>query len=226
MVLFGALHMTLLALIACLAGGLAWLCATGRVPGKPARIAIGVSMIANELVWWWFRYSHEGIHASNLPLQLCDVTLWMSAVACLTLIPDVVEFAYFAGMAGAGMALLQPDLWSPWPSYPSVYFFVAHGAIVIAVCVLVLGRIVPLRPGAPWRAFGWLLAYACVLGVVNAITGANYMYLRRKPNGASLLNEMGPWPWYLIPAAAAGLAVFWLLWLPARGEAKARRAAA
>jgi hypothetical integral membrane protein (TIGR02206 family) len=222
MTLFGPLHLVLIASILLMAAGLAWLCRTGRVQATPLRVTIGLVTIGNELVWLWFRYSHEGVHVTNLPLQLCDVTLWMSALACLAPVAGMVEFAYFAGLAGAGMAILQPDLWSPWPSYPAIYFFVAHAAIVIAVCVLVFGGIAPLRAGAPWRAFGWLLAYACMLGMVNAATGANYMYLRQKPNGASLLNQMGPWPWYLLPAAVVGLAVFWLLWLPARPAVTAR----
>ena len=104
----------------------------------------------------------------NLPFQLCDVTLWMSALACLTLNSRVVEFAYFGGLAGAGMALMTPDLWTPWPSYPAIYFFVAHGGIVLAVSVLVFGRIHPLRAGAVWRAFGMLLGFAAALGAVNA----------------------------------------------------------
>ena len=76
-------------------------------------------------------------------------------VACLTLTPWVVEFDYFAGMAGAGMALITPDLWSPWPSLSRwrLISSVAHGGIVIGIGVVVFGGIAPLRPGAVWRAF-------------------------------------------------------------------------
>src|SRR4029077_2885944 len=133
---------------------------------------------------------------------------WMSAFACLTLSTPVVEFAYFGGLAGAGMALLTPDLWSPWPTYPAIYFFVAHGGIVLAVSVLVFGRVAPLREGAVWRAFWMLLGFAAAIGAVNAMAGTNFMYLCRKPKNASLLDSLGPWPMYLVAGAAVAFGLF------------------
>jgi hypothetical integral membrane protein (TIGR02206 family) len=214
--LFGTLHITLLAVIFAVCVIVPLLCRHCILPARPARLAIGWALLLNELGWWIFRYSHEGIHLRNLPLQLCDLTVWLSVFACLTARAGVVEFAYFAGIAGAGMALITPDLWSPWPTYPAIYFFVAHGGIVLAVALMAFGGIIKFRPGAVWRSFGWLVAYALLVGAVNALAGANYMYLCRKPASATVLDQLGPWPWYLLPAAALGLALFWLLWLPVR----------
>ena len=216
MKLFGPLHSSLLMAIASVAIALPFLCRRGLVPWRGARLAIGWGLAINELVWWIYRYSHEGIRAANLPLQLCDLTVWLAVAGCLTLAPTVVEFAYFAGMAGAGMALLTPNLWSPWPSYPAIYFFVAHGGIVIAVALLAFGGVARFRPGAVWRSFGLLLCYAALVGPVDAALGCNYMFLCRKPDNPSLLDRMGPWPWYLAGGAAVALAFFWLLWLPVR----------
>lgn len=186
--LSGPTHLALVAATALAAILLAAICRRRATARRGVRLGVGWGLLINELVWWVFRYSHEGVHLPNLPLQLCDVTLWASVLACLTLRPAAVEFAYFAGMAGAGMALLTPDLWSPWPSYPAIYFFVAHGGIVLACAVLVFGGIAPLRPGALWRAFGMLLGYAALVGVFNAIFHTNYMYMCRKPKNASLLD--------------------------------------
>ena len=218
MPLFGPLHLTLIAVTAACCAVLSVLCRRKLVPARPVCLAIGWGLVINELIWFAFRYSHEGVHLWNLPLQLCDATLWMSALACLTRWPRVVEFAYFGGLAGAGMAILTPDLWSPWPSYPAIYFFLSHGGIVLAVSVLVFGRIAPLACGAVWRAFGMLLGFAALVGTVDAITGANFMYLCRKPKGASLLDSFGPWPVYLLAGAALALALFWLLSLFAQGR--------
>ena len=59
----------LLALIAVACLVLARLCRRGRVSARAVRLAIGYSLIGNELIWWSFRYSHEGIHLRNLPFQ-------------------------------------------------------------------------------------------------------------------------------------------------------------
>jgi hypothetical integral membrane protein (TIGR02206 family) len=224
MPLFSPLHLSLLALTVAIAATLCSLLRAGKISHAIVRFTIGYGLAINELIWWIFRYSHEGFRFPvNLPLQLCDATVWATVLACITLIPAFVEFAYFAGIAGAGMALITPDLWSPWPSYPAVYFFLAHGGIVIGAAVLVYGRIAPLRSGAVWRAFGWLVVYAAVIGTFNAIFKTNYMYLREKPGNASILDALGPWPMYLFAGAAVGLALFWLLWLPARPDpSKAR----
>jgi hypothetical integral membrane protein (TIGR02206 family) len=222
MALFGAVHLSLLALIATGCVIAALLVRRGHLPPTSTRVALGAGLATNEIIWWVFRYSQEGIRfPENLPLHLCDLTLWATVIACLTLWRPAVEVGWFGGLAGAGMALLTPDLWSPWPSYPAVYFFLAHGGILIGMSAVVVGRMRPLEPGAVWRAFGVVLAYALAMGIFNAVFDTNYMYLCRKPEAQSLLDALGPWPAYLASSGVVALLLFWLLWLPVRPTADA-----
>jgi len=143
-------------------------------------------------------------------LQLCDAAVWFSILAGLSGTTLIVEFAYFAG---GGMALLTPNL---LPTDPAVYFFLAHGGIVVCMAALVYGSARKFSHVSVWRAFGLLLGYAAFVGLIDRLSGANFMFLLRKPNAATPLDQMGAWPWYLFVGAAAGLALFWLLWLPVR----------
>lgn len=217
--LFGPLHLALLIVIAALALALSVAARRQAFPSRSLRLALAYGLAVNEIIWWIFRYSHEGFRfPRNLPLQLCDVTVWTSVIASLTLIPWLVEFSYFAGIAGAAMAVLTPDLWSSWPSYPAVYFFLAHGGIIVTMAVLVFGGIAPLAKNAVWRAFAIFLLYVAFLGAFDAIFGVNYMYLCAKPESETLLNVLGPWPMYLAVSLLLTLALFWLLWLPVRAQ--------
>jgi hypothetical integral membrane protein (TIGR02206 family) len=130
-----------------------------------------------------------------------------------------MEFVYLAGLGGSGMALLTPDLWSPLVSYPSIYFFLAHGGVVIAIVALVFGYQITLRRGTVWRVFGWLNVYAAIVGSFNLVFNTNYFYLCSKPANSSILDFFGPWPIYVIVSELFALVMFALLWLPLRRSA-------
>ena len=127
MPLFGAVHLSLLGGIVAAALVFSLVCRRGRIPSRAVRPVLGCGLAVNQLIWWVYCYSREGIRVPNLPLQLCDVTVWTAVPARITTRPLPVEFTYFAGIAGTGMALLTQDLVLPWPFYASVSFFLGHG---------------------------------------------------------------------------------------------------
>jgi hypothetical integral membrane protein (TIGR02206 family) len=220
MAVFGPVHLLILAAIAATAAGLAKASRESAAAGRAIRLSLGWLLILNELGWYGFRYSQEGFRfPEGLPLQLCDIAVWLTAWACLRLNALVAEFVYFAGLGASAMALLTPDLWAPAASYPTVYFFVAHGAVVAAASVLVFGQQVSIRPGSMWRAFGLLNVYAAAIGVFNLVFGTNYFYLREKPASESLLDWFGPWPVYIVVGDVFALAMFGVMALPLRRRA-------
>src|SRR5207244_4428476 len=115
-----------------------------------------------------------------------------------------VELLWFWAFAGTLQALLTPDLAQTFPGFFFWAYFVEHGGVVVAAAFLVLGFGLAPRPGAASRAFLLTLAFAAAAGMADALSGGNYMYLRGKSAHGSLLDYMGPWPWYIVSGAALG----------------------
>jgi hypothetical integral membrane protein (TIGR02206 family) len=215
--LFGATHLAILVSVPAIAWGLAWVVRGHPSRSHTVRLLLGTFLAANELVWYAYRLRTEGFRFPDaLPLQLCDFTLWLTVIAALRLNQWCFEFAFFTGIGGSSQAILTPDLWEAFPSYPTVYFFVAHCTVVITVLFLAWSHILRPKPGCLWRTFLLLNGFAALAAVFNAIFGTNYMYLCRKPESASLLDYFGPWPWYIATGELFALAIFTLLWLPFR----------
>lgn len=178
---------------------------------------LALVLLAAELGWWAYLLS-RGLRAFNfsdaLPLQLCDVTVIAAALALWLRRPLLVELTYFWALAGSLQALLTPDLPQHFPDFLFIQYYVAHGGAVLAALVLTVGLRLPPRRRAVFTIAAVTIGYAAIVGLVDAATGANYMYLRARPPSPTPLDLLGPWPWYLVPATFIGAALFLVLDLP------------
>ena len=188
----------------------------GKAFAVPARRALAV-LIAAGFVGEQLVYAGRGIWSAevNLPLQLSDAVTFVSVAALLR--PDrrlLVELTYFWALSASLQAAITPDVNERFPDALYLTYFATHGGAIAAACLLVFGERRLPRRGAVWRVYGITLAFAVIAALGTAITGGNYMFLRRKPAHGSLLDVMGPWPVYILVAAAFGLVLLLALaWL-------------
>jgi hypothetical integral membrane protein (TIGR02206 family) len=157
----------------------------------------------------------------SLPLQLTDVVTIIAALALWSPRPLLFELAYFWALTASLQAVLTPDLGSAFPSLFFFTYFATHGGAVVAAVFLAWGRGLVPRRGAVWQVFVATAAFAVVARLSDLLTGGNYMFLREKPETASLLDLMGPWPWYILSGAILAIAMFAVLDVPFRGRRRA-----
>ena len=190
--------------------------APGRWTGVVAVITAAV-IVLTELSWQpYVLANHRWSVADSLPVQLCDVGGFVAAAALLWRQTLLVEVAYFWGLGGTVQALLTPDLHDHFPGFPYFQFYATHELVVLAALFLVIGLSLQPRPGAVRRIFILTLGFAAVIGLIDLVTGGNYMYLRQVPAPGSLLSVMGPWPWYIVAGAVLALILLTVLDAPFR----------
>ena len=158
----------------------------------------------------------------NLPLQLSDAVTLIAVVALWRPRPGLAsELLWLLALSASLQAVFTPDLGETYPDVLFFTYFVTHSGAVIGACVLVLGLRLAPRPRAAWRAFGFTAAFAVLAALGCLVTGGNYMFLRHKPSTGSVLDSLGPWPWYIAGAGLLGLAMLFVLEAIARGVARA-----
>ena len=129
---------------------------------------------------------------TSLPLALCDVGVLVAALACWWRVPLLVELTYFWGLAGTLQAVITPDLNVGFPHLVFFQYVVGHLGIVLAALFLVVGMRNAPRPGAVPRVFTITVLYTACVGLVDGLTGANYMFLRAPPRRMDALARPGP----------------------------------
>lgn len=209
-------HLAILGGVVLLGGALAVVQRT-VLRGSPValRIALGAGLLAETLAWYAYQ-AHIGqlTFPGRLPLELCDLTLFLTIAELFTRSAFLFDICYYLALGGTSMALLTPDLWERFPSLSTCEFFIEHGLVVAAVLYLAWSGLARPRSGSVARAMLAVNAWAVVAGSFDWLFKTNYMYLRHKPENASLLSLLGPWPWYIAGGEVVALLLFLLLYLP------------
>ena len=207
------------ATVAGAAAGCTVLCVAARRHPGPWRIvtarAISLVLVA-DAVSYSVGLALQGTWSAktSLPLALCDVGVLVAAAACWWRAALLVELTYFWGLAGTLQAVITPDLNVGFPNLVFFQYVVGHVGIVVAALFLVIGMRIAPRRGSVIRVLAITAGYTAVVGLVDGVTGANYMFLRAPPGEWTLLRVLGPWPWYVVSAAGVAAVLVTMLDAP------------
>jgi hypothetical integral membrane protein (TIGR02206 family) len=150
-----------------------------------------------------------------LPLHICSIMVFASAFMLVTRNATIYEFSYFMGIGAAMQALLTPD--AGIYGFPHFRFFqtlIAHGLIIFSALYMTWIEKFRPYPKSLLRVFIGMNIYMAVIFIFNQLIGSNYLFIAHKPETASLIDMLGPWPLYILSLEGIGIAVCLLLYLP------------
>jgi|SRR5579859_716850 len=200
------------------------LLAARRMPESwvdPVAVVLAAALILAE-AWWWMISIVQGIWTFqwSLPLHLCEAACFVGAVALWKRNRFAFEITYFWVLGGSLPGLFTPNIPGHFPDAVYFQYYTEHGLLVLGSLYLVI--VMRMRParGAVLRVCMATIAYAIPVGIVDYVTRGNYLFLRNLPPTRTLLDYMGPWPWYLVTLTVLAVIVFSVLYLPFATESR------
>ena len=150
---------------------------------------------------------------TSLPVHISDFAWLIAGVALLTGNASWSALLYYWGLTLSVQGVLTPDLVDVFPD-PQFFGFWARHLAPVWAAVYLIGA----RAGPTWRDYRFVLLlttlWAAAIMVLNAVFGSNYGYLNAKPVTPSLLDFLGPWPWYVLVEAVLVVVVWALITWP------------
>ncbi|MGE4354041.1 MAG: YwaF family protein [Oscillospiraceae bacterium] len=161
--------------------------------------AIGLSLMIIELSRVTALYFGGMLDRGFLPLHLCGVAIYLSALHAITENEMIGELIFSTLMPGSVCALLFPD----WLSYsPTSIIFLSSFGVHTLLCaygtaMLSSGSFSPDARRLP-RCFLFLIIYAVIIYFVDRLFDVNYLFLINPVKGSPLEWFGTILPWYAL----------------------------
>ncbi|MEV6140181.1 TIGR02206 family membrane protein [Nocardia sp. NPDC051990] len=189
---------------------------THRNAGAARRFsqAFGATTLALYLAIYLFISIPPTIDRS-VPLRLTDLATLVAAYALWSHRRWAYALTYYWCLTLSTQALISPALQSPdFPHYEFLAFWAIHLTVVWAAIYLTWG--IGMRPD--WRSYRITVVATAVWVAItytfNSLAHTNYGFVNGKPSTPSLLDVLGPWPWYLATVTVLLITVWALMTWP------------
>jgi hypothetical integral membrane protein (TIGR02206 family) len=156
----------------------------------------------------------EQWHVSHaLPLELSNISVILVIILLWTGNRWLFGIVFFVGIGGAIQAIVTPVLSFGWPHFRFIHFFYTHILVIWTVFYFLWCRGYRVTFKSVVKAMIFLNVLLPLIYAVNVAVDGNYWFVRRKPGGVSLLDFLGPHPWYIVGMEATAFLLFTFLWL-------------
>ena len=167
------------------------------------------------VVFHVYHISLGGYNVSqDLPLFLCSFLALIIPIFTHYRKYWMYEILLFWIIAGTSQGVMTPDIAEGFPSLDYFRYWIAHLGLLTIIFYATF--VLKMRPKfkSVFKSFLALQVYAIIFMGINYLLDANYSYLNRKPESASVLDYLGDWPYYLLSIEALLIPFFLLIYLP------------
>ncbi|MBM3400399.1 MAG: TIGR02206 family membrane protein [Bacteroidetes bacterium] len=142
-----------------------------------------------------------------LPLHLCSISVILAGIIHFKPSQGLFELLVYWGLPGAFHSLITPELTHGFSTFLFAEYYIAHAGIFSMAVFATTVYGMKLRKNSWFKVWLFTQPVLAVVGIINYLTGGNYMYLSEKPIAENPF-VIGDWPWYILGLQLAGLLHF------------------
>lgn len=151
---------------------------------------------------------------ADLPIHVCRILALGAPLVYYYKNKFWTGIFYFWIMVGTLNAVLTPDIRFDFPHWEHIVYFLMHvGLVILPLYYIIVGGY-RVRRVDLWNAYWMANVFLLFSLVFNYLFESNYMFTRHKPIVPTVLDYMGPWPWYLVTVQFLALVLFIIVYLP------------
>ncbi len=184
-----------------------------RLSLRKLEIGLAISLIIWEAGYHsWLYMNGLWKLRHSIPAELCNISLFLTILLLLTGRKLLFELLFFTAILGASQALATPVLYYDFPHFRFFHFFWTHMLMIWAVLYYMWVKGIRPTWSSVKKAVIFLNLLVPFVMLLNELVGGNYMFLSHKPKTASLLDFLGPHPWYILTLETIFIASSLLIW--------------
>lgn len=191
--------------------------------GRIAEIFIAISLVSFEVtyhIWMLVNGSWNVSHA--IPLELCSISLVLTVLLLFSRKKIIYEILLFTALLGASQAIFTPLVNYDFPHFRFFHFFYTHLMSIWVVLYFTWAKGYRPTIWSVFKLFVFLNILMPFIMLINRTFNGNYMFLSHKPKSPSLLDLLGPYPWYIFSLEGLLIALSLLVWVMFREKNKNR----
>ena len=182
---------------------------------------IGYAVMSSYILWTFLEIFAGTFDLKlHLPIHLCRMANILLPFVMVSRSYLFYEILYFWGLSGMLQAVITPDIAAGFPHFQFFRFWFAHHGMIIALIYATV--VYGMRPSLKsiFKAMFALNLFLLIAIIANILLDANYFWICGKPineigeHVPSLLDYLGPWPWYILVAGFVALAHFLVAYIP------------
>ncbi|WP_062354216.1 TIGR02206 family membrane protein [Bacillus kwashiorkori] len=181
---------------------------------RKLEILLALSLLLFEISYHLWAMNIGIWHISDsLPLELCSFSLFLTAALLLTKKRLIFEIVFFTSLLGASQAIATPVLDFGFPHFRFWHYFYTHLVIIWIALYFVWVKDYYPTIWSVLKVFIFLNILLPIILFINKLVDGNYMFLNYKPVGGSLLDYLGPHPWYILSLEGLLIGLSIITWL-------------